>query len=293
MFEDIADRVCETVGPVAQAVYWWLCCHVNWKEGLWAPPFLDEPITVKPGQIIISERDLAETIRVNRDTLRKAFISLENGGFVTRSPTKRYTTVTLINYDEIKSRISDTKQAVPEVLPKGDTIEDVKTLKIKEVRQKTLVQNGLPPNAFEPLWQQYPRREGRRDAERHFNSSVKTMKDFLDIQNAMANYKKKLSVEGVSPQYTKMGSTWFNNWRDYVSYVPIVPEERARGGNAGYLHSEVVEGKYAAFEKKQKERRLSDAGKSNGSENGVGTQTLMGDDTALGKPEGSESGGQR
>jgi hypothetical protein len=68
---------------------------------------------------------------------------------------------------------------------------------------------------FEEIWALYPKRIGRKQAEKYFNASVKTQQDFEDIKQAIANYQKtKEFKEG----FIKHGSTFFNNWRDYVQY---------------------------------------------------------------------------
>lgn len=67
---------------------------------------------------------------------------------------------------------------------------------------------------FEPLWQKYPNKDGKKAALRSFKSSVKTPKDYDDIQIALTNY---LQSEKVSKGFIKNGSTWFNNWRDWVT----------------------------------------------------------------------------
>lgn len=80
----------------------------------------------------------------------------------------------------------------------------------------------LPPaGAFESIWPKYPRREGKKSAEKHFNTSVKTLQDWLDIQNALENYLRKIKTEGTLPTYILHGKTWFFNWRDYVNYNGI------------------------------------------------------------------------
>src|SRR5690606_32359467 len=77
---------------------------------------------------------------------------------------------------------------------------------------------------FEKIWSEYPRREGRKQAEKHFNASVKTEQDWIDINNALKVYiqsgpvKEELSKGSV--KYIKQGSSWFNNWRDYVPDKP-------------------------------------------------------------------------
>lgn len=79
--------------------------------------------------------------------------------------------------------------------------------------------------AFEHLWQQYPRKEGKRGAFRHFKASVKNPEDFERVQTALANYKEKIDTERVDPRFVKMGSTFFYNWEDYVDYRPVTQGE--------------------------------------------------------------------
>lgn len=80
--------------------------------------------------------------------------------------------------------------------------------------------------AFEHLWQQYPRKEGKRGAFRHFKASVKKPEDFDRIQTALANYKHKIEAEDVDAKFVKMGSTFFFNWEDYVDYKPVTDKDR-------------------------------------------------------------------
>ena len=69
---------------------------------------------------------------------------------------------------------------------------------------------------FKSIWSRYPNKDGRKEAERHFNASVKTEQDFRDISTAIENY---LASKRVADGFIKNGCTWFNNWRDWVSPV--------------------------------------------------------------------------
>lgn len=68
--------------------------------------------------------------------------------------------------------------------------------------------------SFDEIWTKYPNKDGRKDAERHFKSSVLSLEDFSAISSALENY---LSSEKVKKGFIKNGSTWFNNWRDWIS----------------------------------------------------------------------------
>jgi hypothetical protein len=67
---------------------------------------------------------------------------------------------------------------------------------------------------FSLIWSTYPKQDGKKAAERSFYASVKSEKDWEDIHIALNNYLKS---EAVNKGFIKNGSTWFNNWRDWVN----------------------------------------------------------------------------
>jgi len=83
----------------------------------------------------------------------------------------------------------------------------------------------IPRINFDTAWSAYPKRLGRRGAERHFNASVKTDKDFDDLMQAIKNYSEY--VAGKEEQYIKMGSTFFNNWRDWIKGSVLIDSAEA------------------------------------------------------------------
>lgn len=74
---------------------------------------------------------------------------------------------------------------------------------------------------FDALWGDYPRRIGRREAERHFHASVKTQEDLTAIRTAIENYRAE--VAGRDMQYVRHGSAWFNQWREWIDAPPVLP----------------------------------------------------------------------
>jgi uncharacterized protein YdaU (DUF1376 family) len=85
---------------------------------------------------------------------------------------------------------------------------------------------------FDEVWSLYPNKDGRKAAERSFKASVKTPKDFEDIKVALQNY---LTSDKVQRGYVKNGSTWFNNWRDFIDYKPMTAGTRTLAAAAN-LH---------------------------------------------------------
>lgn len=94
-----------------------------------------------------------------------------------------------------------------------DKTLDVKTLDVIKTTPNTLV------HEFENVWNRYPKRLGRKEAERHFKASVKTSQDLTAINSALDNYKRYIHDKKIEDQFVKMGSTWFNNWQDWINYT--------------------------------------------------------------------------
>jgi hypothetical protein len=69
---------------------------------------------------------------------------------------------------------------------------------------------------FAALWAAYPKPLGKKAAQRHFTESVKTVEDLAAIKRALENYRA--SAAALELRYVKHGSTWFNNWRDYIDF---------------------------------------------------------------------------
>lgn len=85
---------------------------------------------------------------------------------------------------------------------------------------------------FDEVWGQYPVKDGKKAAERHFRATVKTLEDFEAIKKALQNY---LASDKVKKGFIKNGSTWFNNWRDWVGYTETARPEPPKPGEEGYV----------------------------------------------------------
>lgn len=100
------------------------------------------------------------------------------------------------------------------------------TLKQEEKRtdKKRREENIYTSQHFSFLWKQYPKRVGSKHAERHFLASVKTEKDWENIQTALLNYLRSGNVKN---GFIQNGSTWFNQWQDWIE-----PNEQMMRGNS-------------------------------------------------------------
>lgn len=84
-----------------------------------------------------------------------------------------------------------------------------------EKRQESQkVEKVKSSSQFLEAWNMYPNKQGKKEAERHFNASVKTLQDFANIKCAIKNYTQ---CEKFKNGYVQMGSTWFNDWEGWVN----------------------------------------------------------------------------
>lgn len=82
---------------------------------------------------------------------------------------------------------------------------------------------------YESLWREYlPLSSvGKKAAMRHMGASIHTMKDVDDCYEAIRRYK---ASRRVAAGFIMNGSTFFNNWRDWVHFVEPQRGHRSVGG---------------------------------------------------------------
>ena len=92
----------------------------------------------------------------------------------------------------------------------------VKQSKVKEVNNnKTLPRVSL--FSFNPLWDKYPKKQGKHEALIHFNAQIKNQEDYDKICKAMDNFLCSDIAKG-EYRFIPMGSTWFNHrWEDFIN----------------------------------------------------------------------------
>ena len=80
----------------------------------------------------------------------------------------------------------------------------------------TNINNNIYEQEFERLWVIYPKKQGKKDALKHFIKARKQGIDFDIILKGVENYNEYIKKKKITQQYIKQGSTWFNQncWED-------------------------------------------------------------------------------
>ena len=79
-------------------------------------------------------------------------------------------------------------------------------------------------NDFLSVWQRYPKKLGMKQAFKSFKLS--TNGDLTQINKALDNYIQHISENNVEERFISYGSTWFNNWKDWVEWKSEKPQRR-------------------------------------------------------------------
>lgn len=76
--------------------------------------------------------------------------------------------------------------------------------------------DGMLEQEFNALWMLYPRKDGRKDALRHYKAARREGVTFDEVESGIKRYADY--VRDKDPTYTAMGSTWFcgHRWEDRI-----------------------------------------------------------------------------
>jgi len=174
-------------------------------------------VDVKRGQLAWSILKLSKRWWWDRDTVKRFLNFLDFEGMISYKCHNRTTLITIVNYEKWQN--NTTPDAAPDTTP--DTTPDAAHNKKYKKNNNKNIYTGF----FDEVWEMYPNKDGKAQALRHFKKSVLTESDYLNIKKALENY---LDCSKVKSGYIKNGSTWFNNWRDWIE-----PTDAMMGNNNG------------------------------------------------------------
>lgn len=196
-----------------------LLLKVNHADSRW------QGIDVKRGQLITGRKKLAIETGMTEQSVRTSLAKLQHTGEIAVKPTSRFTIITLCKYDTYQSGEIEINQPTNQQSTNNQpTINQRLTTNNNNnnINNDNNINKKTYCSSFDELWMRYPVRQGKKAAYKHFKSSVKADTDREDINKALDNY---LSSDRVQRGFIQNGSTWFNNWRDWIDYRGEMKEE--------------------------------------------------------------------
>lgn len=167
---------------------------------------------------------LASINKENKTAIQSALHELENGGYLVRTRTQdesgRFDYIYDI-YEKPRTENLCTENQHTES-PCTENKPLLNTNKTNTYKQITKGLNKEIEQEFEELWNEYPRKEGKRNALKAYEKARKQGVSKTVIMDGILRYKQHLEKNKTEPQFIKQGSTWFNQecWSDIYVEAP-------------------------------------------------------------------------
>lgn len=190
----------------------------NHKENQWK--WGNKIFKCKSGQFVTSLKSLKKSCAKDAtiQKVRTALDWLEKWEFLTNNTTKTGRLITICKWDTYQKQNSrdnkqDNKAVTKEQQSNNKGVTTNKKYKKVKNDKRSNSSSFFFKGKFILIWNKYPNKVGKKNAERHFKATVKSKEDWGNINKALENYKKS---KRVSKGYVQNGSTWFNQWTDWV-----------------------------------------------------------------------------
>lgn len=115
-----------------------------------------------------------------------------------------------------------------------------KNYQYKEITKESNKANDQSlEDRFEKIWAEYPKKQGKKDALRHYKAWIKASSKHTDeyLMDRLEKYKAYLKANNTELRYVQKGSTWFNgsfdddwsikpnrNYNNYSQPAELPPE---------------------------------------------------------------------
>lgn len=144
-----------------------------------------------------------------------------------------YLRISRDEYAELSKKFSEVPRSSRNNFPSA-----VRTVESREQRAESREQrvesNDPVVNGFETLWEQYPMKQGKQHAAKHYRATVKTQDDLDKIGVALSNY---LACGRVAAGVIQNGSTWFDDWEAWYKPTKQMMEWNVNGKQSGSQES--------------------------------------------------------
>lgn len=152
----------------------------------------------------------AQTIEQALEELLKEDVLVIEGDKLTQPRMVKDNNISLIRAEAGSKGGKTTQFAKAKVEANSEYENENENIKEKEILEPFI------DEWFRQIWEEYPKKLGKKAAYKHFKATVHNQGDFMRIKEALKNYKNTENVK--EGKYIQNGSTWFNNWEDWVHY---------------------------------------------------------------------------
>lgn len=121
-----------------------------------------------------------------------------------------------LDYRESKNRKSNDKKSEMDSQEIGNGLPENRTPIPVNNHISNTVSNTDINAEFENLWAIYPRKQGKKDALKHYAKARKSGTTYDEVEQGIYAYRDYIQAMGMEERYIRMGSTFFSqgSWQD-------------------------------------------------------------------------------
>lgn len=183
--------------------------------------FKDTPL-VKRGELFDSLRGLSKRTGLTVKQIAYGLHRLTIAGAIALKRNSLRHTIQIVGYSESESKGTVYGTRTEQLGNSYGTATALLEVKNKEVKKKE-IDNTYIVQAFQKIWERYPKPRGKKAALRHFTATVHSETDVQSINSALDTYLAEIKSSGRTMEYVQNGSTWFNDWQSYSRSLPASP----------------------------------------------------------------------
>lgn len=180
-------------------------------------------IYLQRGQVITSIRQIAIETGISVRSVRTALNHLKTTQEVTQERHGKNTVFTVVNYDKYQQTDTNTDTEATQKRHRSDTHPDNKNVRTQELKNLKTLSSSKLAEEFEKIWADYPRKEGKKDAQRHYSAARKRGVEYDIIRAGVIAYRDHCVAEKTELRFIKQGSTYFSgeHWNDELSKAQV------------------------------------------------------------------------
>ena len=164
-------------------------------------------VRLKRGQFITGRYVATKELNMTTMKYRGRIALLAKMLQISLKVTNKYTIITVVNYDLYQTKGKKITNKQPTDNQQVTTSKEGKKVKKEEGNNITVI---FQPDNFNDWYSQYPRKIGKKAAEKAFAKAIKDGVTIDQLNQGVEAYNQEISDAGTSTKFIKHPSTWLN-----------------------------------------------------------------------------------
>lgn len=206
--------VCKDSDYIAVWVY--LLMNATHKEH--PAVFGGDKISLQPGQLITGRKKISERFNISESKVQRILKSFEIEQQIEQQTNNKNRLISILSWSDYQDTEQQDEQPVNN--KRTTTEQPVNTNKnVRKKECKNEISKDIYSPEFESFWNEYPRKLGKKEAYKTWNTVIKKGELPQVIITCAANYKKQCDDRKTETQFIKHPKTFLNEerYKDFMN----------------------------------------------------------------------------